>query len=48
VPRTASVVARTPVKVFRLDREGFDAAVANAFRGGTLDPTSAADRTWQH
>jgi len=48
VPRTASVVAKTPVKVFRLDREGFDAAVANAFRGGTLDPTSAADRTWQH
>ncbi len=48
VPRTASVIARTPVKVFRLDREGFDRVVANAFRGGTLDPTVAIDRTWQH
>lgn len=48
VPRTATVVARTPVRVFRLDREGFDRAVAQAFRRGTLDPTVPLGRTWQH
>jgi CRP-like cAMP-binding protein len=48
VPRTASVTAVTPVRVFRLDREGFDRLVAEAFRKGTLRPSSQADRTWQH
>ncbi len=48
VPRTASVVARTPVRAFRLDREGFDGLVAGAFRKGTLKPSSGAERTWQH
>jgi cAMP-dependent protein kinase regulator len=48
VPRTATVVARTPVRVFRLGREGFDRAVAGAFRRGTVDPTATVDRTWQH
>jgi len=48
VPRTATVVARTPVRAFRLDREGFDRVLLRAFRRGTLKPTSVADRTWQH
>jgi CRP-like cAMP-binding protein/Zn-dependent protease len=48
VPRTASVVARTPVRVFRLDREGFDGVVAGAFRRGTLDPSAPIERTSQH
>ncbi len=48
VPRTASVVARTPVRAFRLDREGFDGLLAKAFRTGTVRPSSGADRTWQH
>jgi CRP-like cAMP-binding protein/Zn-dependent protease len=46
VPRTATVVARTPMRLFALDREGFELVVAGAFRRGTLRP--AADRTWQH
>jgi CRP-like cAMP-binding protein/Zn-dependent protease len=48
VPRTASVVARTPVRAFRLDREGFDGLMAGAFRKGTLKPSSNVERTWQH
>jgi CRP-like cAMP-binding protein/multisubunit Na+/H+ antiporter MnhG subunit len=48
VPRTASVVARTPVRAFRLDRGGFDGLMAGAFRKGTLKPSSNVDRTWQH
>ena len=48
VPRTASVVARTPVRAFRLDRAGFDGLMAGAFRKGTLKPSSGAERTWQH
>jgi CRP-like cAMP-binding protein/Zn-dependent protease len=46
VPRTASVVARTPVRAFRLDREGFNMAVRDAFRQGSLKPP--VDKTWQH
>jgi CRP-like cAMP-binding protein/Zn-dependent protease len=48
VPRTASVVARTPVRAFRLDRDGFDGLMAGAFRKGTLKPSSNVERTWQH
>jgi CRP-like cAMP-binding protein len=48
VPRTATVVARTPVRVYRLDREGFDSVVAGAFRRGTLAPASVVERTSQH
>lgn len=48
VPRTADVVARTPARVFRLDRAGFERVVAGAFRRGTVDPTSVQARTWQH
>jgi CRP-like cAMP-binding protein/Zn-dependent protease len=46
VPRTATVRTRTPVRAFRLDREGFDRLLARAFRRGTLKPQ--AGRTWQH
>jgi putative peptide zinc metalloprotease protein len=46
VPRTATVRTRTPVRAFRLDREGFDSLLAKAFRKGTLKPQ--AGRTWQH
>jgi CRP-like cAMP-binding protein len=48
VPRTASVVARTPVRAFRLDEHGFDGLMAGAFRKGTLKPSSNVERTWQH
>jgi CRP-like cAMP-binding protein/Zn-dependent protease len=46
VPRTATIVARSPMRLFRLDREGFDLVIADAFQRGTLRP--AADRIWQH
>lgn len=47
-PRTATVRARTPVRAYRLDREGFDRILAGAFKRGTLDPSKATDRTLHH
>jgi len=47
VPRTATVVAYTPVRAFRLDRAGFDRLVAGTFRKGLLKPANA-DRTQHH
>jgi CRP-like cAMP-binding protein/Zn-dependent protease len=48
VPRTATVVARTPARVFRLDRAGFDRLLAGSFRRGTLDPTISVSQTLTH
>jgi CRP-like cAMP-binding protein len=48
VPRTATVRARTAVRAYRLDRPGFDALVAGAFKKGTLNPQMPQDRAWQH
>ena len=48
VPRTATVTARTPTRVFRLDREGFEQVVAGAFRRGSLAPAITVGRTSQH
>jgi CRP-like cAMP-binding protein/Zn-dependent protease len=47
IPRTASVIARTPVRAFRLDREAFDGVVAAAFRRGIV-AAAPIERTPQH
>jgi CRP-like cAMP-binding protein len=48
VPRTATVRARTPVRAFRLEREGFDRLVGEAFRRGRLNPHVLAERSQRH
>jgi cAMP-dependent protein kinase regulator len=48
MPRTATVVARTPVRAYRLDREGFDRLIGDAFKRGTLSPHVVIDRTRKH
>lgn len=48
VPRTATVRALTPVRAYRLDRDGFDRLVGEAFRTGTLNPNAAVGRTGLH
>ena len=45
-PRSATVIARTPMRTFRLSREGFDALIAEAFAHGALRATKPA--TWEH
>jgi len=47
-PRNATVRAMTPARVFRLDRDGFDALVAGAFRRGDLALNLPVQRTWNH
>jgi CRP-like cAMP-binding protein/Zn-dependent protease len=45
-PRNASVIAHTPVRAFRLSREGFDRVIAEAFhRRQLLSPT---EQSWDH
>jgi CRP-like cAMP-binding protein len=48
VPRTATVRARTPVRAFRLEREGFDRLVGDAFRRGRLNPHVLVERSQRH
>ena len=48
VPRTATVRALTAVRAFRLDREGFDRLVGEAFRRGTLNPHVVESREQRH
>ena len=48
VPRTASVRAMTPVRAYRLDREGFDRLIGEAFKTGTLNPQAIVERSGLH
>jgi CRP-like cAMP-binding protein/Zn-dependent protease len=44
-PRSASVIARTPMRAFRLDREGFDTVIAGGFR---RDREQSTGRSLEH
>jgi cAMP-dependent protein kinase regulator len=48
VPRVATIRARTPVRAFRLERQGFDRLVGGAFRRGRLNPHVLAERSQRH
>ncbi len=48
VPRTATVRTLTPVRAYRLERDGFDRLVGEAFRTGTLNPQAAVGRSGLH
>jgi CRP-like cAMP-binding protein/Zn-dependent protease len=48
VPRTAAIRTKTPVRAFRVDREGFDAVLARSFARGTLRPHVAIKREQRH
>jgi CRP-like cAMP-binding protein/Zn-dependent protease len=48
VPRTATVRTLTPVRAYRLERDGFDRLIGEAFRTGTLNPQSPVERTGLH
>src|SRR5207302_10737066 len=41
VPRTATVLTRTPTRMFRLDRTGFERLVAGAFKAGNVRSNAA-------
>ena len=48
VRRTSSVSAKTPVRLFRLDRDGFDRVLRRAFRSGRLRQHPGAGRVEPH
>lgn len=47
-PRAATVRTRTPARVFRVNKRGFDRLIKGAFGRGTLAPHARLDRTSQH